>query len=76
MTRSQDETERQDCGGDRRRDRHGPRRGAGRVINVASRTFFLANPGHLANLIAFLASDEAEMITGQFMLADGGGYLH
>ena len=116
---------------------------AGRVINVASRTFFLANPGqmayvaakgavwgmtrvlakelgdegitvnavapgmiatpgteahskeeafervmqnqaikkrgkpeHLANLIAFLASDEAEMITGQFMLADGGGYLH
>jgi NAD(P)-dependent dehydrogenase (short-subunit alcohol dehydrogenase family) len=116
---------------------------AGRVINVASRTFFLANPGqmayvaakgavwgmtrvlakelgeenitvnavapgmiatpgtqahskedafervmqnqaikkrgkpeHLASLIAFLASDEAEMITGQFMLADGGGYLH
>jgi len=116
---------------------------AGRIINVASRTFFLANPGqmayvaskgavwgmtrvlarecgddnitvnavapgmiatpgtmahskeeafervmqnqaikkrgkpeHLANLIAFLASDEAEMITGQFMLADGGGYLH
>ena len=116
---------------------------AGRVINVASRTFFLANPGqmayvaakgavwgmtrvlakelgdegitvnavapgmiatpgteahskedafervmqnqaikkrgkpeHLANLIAFLASDEADMITGQFMLADGGGYLH
>jgi NAD(P)-dependent dehydrogenase (short-subunit alcohol dehydrogenase family) len=116
---------------------------AGRIINVASRTFFLANPGqmayvaakgavwgmtrvlareagddnitvnavapgmiategtlahskeeafervmqnqaikkrgkpeHLANLIAFLASDEADMITGQFMLADGGGYLH
>jgi NAD(P)-dependent dehydrogenase (short-subunit alcohol dehydrogenase family) len=116
---------------------------AGRVINVASRTFFLANPGqmayvaakgavwgmtrvlakelgdenitvnavapgmiatpgtmahskedafdrvmgnqaikkrgkpeHLAALIALLASDEAEMITGQFMLADGGGYLH
>jgi 3-oxoacyl-[acyl-carrier protein] reductase len=116
---------------------------AGRVINVASRTFFLANPGqmayvaakgavwgmtrvlakelgdegvtvnavapgmiatpgteahskeeafervmqnqaikkrgkpeHLASLIAFLASDEAEMITGQFMLSDGGGYLH
>jgi NAD(P)-dependent dehydrogenase (short-subunit alcohol dehydrogenase family) len=116
---------------------------AGRVINVASRTFFLANPGqmayvaakgavwgmtrvlakelgeenitvnavapgmiatpgteahskeeafdrvmqnqaikkrgkpeHLANLIAFLASDEADMITGQFILADGGGYFH
>lgn len=116
---------------------------AGRVINVASRTYFLANPGqmayvaskgavmgmtrvmakelgdegitvncvapgmiatagtlahsgeeafervmqnqaikkrgrpeHLAALIAFLASDEAELITGQMMLADGGGYLH
>ena len=34
------------------------------------------NPGHLANLIAFLASDDAEMITGQMMLCDGGGYLH
>ena len=116
---------------------------AGRVINVASRSFFLANPGvmayvaakgavwgmtrvlvkelgeenitvnavapgmiatpgtqahskeeafervmqnqaikkrgkpeHLAGLIAFLASDEADMITGQFILADGGGYFH
>ena len=116
---------------------------AGRVINVASRTYFLANPGqmayvaskgavmgmtrvlakelgdenitvnavapgmiatagtlahskdeafdrvmqnqalkkrgkpeHLAGLVAFLASDEAEMITGQMMLCDGGGYLH
>ena len=115
---------------------------AGRVINVASRTYFLANPGQigyvmskgavmgftrvlakelgvhgitvnavapgmistpgtsehspeeafdrvaqnqairrrgqpedLAGLIAFLASDDAAMITGQFMLADGGGYL-
>lgn len=115
---------------------------AGRVINVASRTYFLANPGqmayvaskgavmgmtrvlakelgaenitvnavapgmiatpgtrehsaedafdrvmqnqairkrgtprHLADLIAFLASDEAEMITGQMILCDGGGYL-
>jgi NAD(P)-dependent dehydrogenase (short-subunit alcohol dehydrogenase family) len=115
---------------------------AGRVINVASRTYFLANPGqmayvaskgavmgmtrvlakelgaenitvnavapgmiatpgtrehseedafdrvmqnqairkrgtprHLAGLIAFLASDEAEMITGQMILCDGGGYL-
>ena len=115
---------------------------SGRVINVASRTYFLANPGqmayvaskgavmgmtrvlakelgpenitvnavapgmiatagtrehsgedafdrvmqnqaikkrgeprHLAALIAFLASDEAELITGQFMLCDGGGYL-
>jgi len=116
---------------------------AGRIINVASRTFFLANPGqmayvaskaavigmtrvlarelgddgitvnavapalmdtpgamahiddkafdrammdqaikkrskpeHLAALIAFLASDDAELITGQLILADGGVCLH
>ena len=116
---------------------------AGRVINVASRTFFLGNPGQmayvaskaavigmtrvlarelgdegitvnavapalidtpgaaahvedeafnrammnqaikrrgkpedLAALIAFLASDDAELITGQFILADGGFCLH
>lgn len=33
-------------------------------------------PEHLAGLIAFLASDDAEMITGQMILCDGGGYLH
>jgi NAD(P)-dependent dehydrogenase (short-subunit alcohol dehydrogenase family) len=33
-------------------------------------------PEHLAGLIAFLASDDAEMITGQMVLCDGGGYLH
>jgi 3-oxoacyl-[acyl-carrier protein] reductase len=33
-------------------------------------------PEHLAALIAFLASDDAEMITGQMILCDGGGYLH
>ncbi len=116
---------------------------AGRVINVASRTFFLAGPGqlgyvaskgavvgmtrvlaremgednitvnavmpgqvatpgtrqyndedafnrtmqnqaikkrgtpeHLAALIAFLASDDAEMITGQTIICDGGGFMH
>jgi len=32
-------------------------------------------PRHLAGLIAFLASDDAELITGQMMLCDGGGYL-
>lgn len=117
--------------------------GGGRVINVASRTYFLANPGqmayvaskgavmgmtrvlakecgddgitvnaimpgmvatpgtlehsgeeaferamrnqcikkrvtpeHFAALAAFIASDDAEMITGQMILCDGGGYLH
>jgi NAD(P)-dependent dehydrogenase (short-subunit alcohol dehydrogenase family) len=33
-------------------------------------------PEHLASLIAFLAGDDAEMITGQWILCDGGGYLH
>jgi NAD(P)-dependent dehydrogenase (short-subunit alcohol dehydrogenase family) len=33
-------------------------------------------PHHLAGLIAFLASDDAEIITGQMILCDGGGYLH
>jgi NAD(P)-dependent dehydrogenase (short-subunit alcohol dehydrogenase family) len=33
-------------------------------------------PEHLAGLIAFLASDDAEMITGQMVICDGGGYLH
>ncbi len=117
--------------------------GHGRIINVASRTYFLANPGqmayvaskgavmgmtrvmakelgddgitvnavapgmvatpgtqahsdeeafnrvmmnqaikkrvtpeHFAGLIAFIASDDAELITGQMILCDGGGYLH
>jgi NAD(P)-dependent dehydrogenase (short-subunit alcohol dehydrogenase family) len=35
-----------------------------------------SRPEHLAALIAFLASDDAEMITGQMILCDGGGYLH
>jgi NAD(P)-dependent dehydrogenase (short-subunit alcohol dehydrogenase family) len=29
-----------------------------------------------AALIAFVASDDAEMITGQMIMCDGGGYLH
>ena len=33
-------------------------------------------PEHLAGVIAFLASDDAEMITGQTIICDGGGYLH
>jgi len=32
-------------------------------------------PEHLAALIAFLASDDAEMITGQTILCESGGYL-
>ena len=34
------------------------------------------HPEHLAALVAFIASDEAELITGQMILCDGGGYLH
>jgi 3-oxoacyl-[acyl-carrier protein] reductase len=33
-------------------------------------------PEHFAGLVAFIASDDAEMITGQMILCDGGGYLH
>lgn len=33
-------------------------------------------PEHLAALIAFLASDDAELITGQTIICDGGGFMH
>mgnify|MGYP001221834299 CR=1 FL=1 len=33
-------------------------------------------PHHLAALIAFLASDDAAMISGQSIVCDGGGLLH
>lgn len=33
-------------------------------------------PEDLAALIAFVASDDANMITGQTFICDGGGYLH
>lgn len=33
-------------------------------------------PEHLAALIAFLASDDASMISGQSIVVDGGGLLH
>jgi NAD(P)-dependent dehydrogenase (short-subunit alcohol dehydrogenase family) len=33
-------------------------------------------PEHVAGLVAFLASNDAEMITGQTIVCDGGGFLH
>jgi NAD(P)-dependent dehydrogenase (short-subunit alcohol dehydrogenase family) len=33
-------------------------------------------PKHVADLVAFLASDDAEMITGQTILCDAGTFLH
>jgi NAD(P)-dependent dehydrogenase (short-subunit alcohol dehydrogenase family) len=33
-------------------------------------------PDDLADLIAFVVSDDAKMITGQTFICDGGGYLH
>jgi NAD(P)-dependent dehydrogenase (short-subunit alcohol dehydrogenase family) len=33
-------------------------------------------PEDLAHLVAFLAGDEAAMITGQSIICDGGGFLH
>ena len=34
------------------------------------------HPEHLAALIAFLASDDAAMVSGQSIVVDGGGLLH
>jgi NAD(P)-dependent dehydrogenase (short-subunit alcohol dehydrogenase family) len=34
------------------------------------------HPEHLAGLIAFLASDDASLISGQSIVLDGGGLLH
>jgi NAD(P)-dependent dehydrogenase (short-subunit alcohol dehydrogenase family) len=53
----------------------------GQMAYVASKgavlgfTRVLAKELGEAALIAFLASDDAEMITGQTILCDGGGYL-
>ena len=33
-------------------------------------------PEDLADLVSFVASDDAKMITGQTFICDGGGYLH
>ena len=33
-------------------------------------------PEHVAALVAFLASDDAAMITGQTIVCDGGGFMH
>ena len=33
-------------------------------------------PEDLANLIAFVASDDARLITGQTIIVDGGGFMH
>ena len=54
---------------------HSPEEAFNRVMNnqaIKKRV----TPDHLAALIAFLASDDAELITGQMIICDGGGYLH
>jgi NAD(P)-dependent dehydrogenase (short-subunit alcohol dehydrogenase family) len=33
-------------------------------------------PEDLANLVAFIASDDARLITGQTIIVDGGGFMH
>ena len=33
-------------------------------------------PEDLANLVAFIASDDARLITGQSIIVDGGGFMH
>jgi len=36
----------------------------------------LGQPEDLANLVAFVASDDARLITGQTLIVDGGGFMH
>ena len=36
----------------------------------------LGTPLEIGAAVAFLASDDAELITGQTIICDGGGYLH
>jgi NAD(P)-dependent dehydrogenase (short-subunit alcohol dehydrogenase family) len=37
---------------------------------------FIAEPDHLASVVAFLASDDAAYVTGQVLVVDGGAYSH
>jgi NAD(P)-dependent dehydrogenase (short-subunit alcohol dehydrogenase family) len=36
----------------------------------------IGQPEDLANLVAFIASDDARLITGQTIIVDGGGFMH
>lgn len=46
------------------------------IITEETLTPFLGLPKDIANLVAFLASDEARYITGQAIAADGGTSIH
>jgi NAD(P)-dependent dehydrogenase (short-subunit alcohol dehydrogenase family) len=37
---------------------------------------FIAEPKHLASVVAFLASEDAAYVTGQVLVVDGGAYSH
>lgn len=46
------------------------------IVTEETLTPFLGKPEDIANLVAFLASDEARYITGQAIAADGGTSIH
>lgn len=46
------------------------------IVTEETLTPFLGRPKDIANLVAFLASDEARYITGQAIAADGGTSIH
>ena len=46
------------------------------IVDHSILTPYRGEPAHLANLIVFLASDEAAYVTGQTIAAEGGLMSH
>jgi NAD(P)-dependent dehydrogenase (short-subunit alcohol dehydrogenase family) len=46
------------------------------IVEEETLTPYLGNPGDIAHVVAFLASDAARYITGQAFAVDGGTSAH